>query len=94
MKLDPERVKQEIRQELAGIVGTSAEGVNVHYRIEVGKVSSCVLDVATEIDSDLIVLGVRPSLGLLDRFMWPIAYELVREAACPVLTIRGGVPAR
>jgi len=94
MKLDPERVKQEIRQELAGIVGTNAEGVNVHFRIEVGKVSSCILDVATEIDADMIVLGVRPSSGLLDRFMWPIAYELVREAACPVLTIRGGVPAR
>lgn len=94
MKLDPERVKQGIREELAQIIGKHAEGVDVRFRIESGKVASTILDAATEINADLIVLGVRPSSGLLDRFMWPIAYELVREAACPVLTIRGGVSTR
>ncbi len=92
MKLDPERVKQRVRQELGEIVGKGAEGVDVHYLVESGKIASTILDTATQIDADLIVLGVRPSSGLLDRFMWPIAYELVREAACPVLTIRGGAP--
>jgi nucleotide-binding universal stress UspA family protein len=94
MKLDPERTKQKIREELARLAGKHAEGVDVRYRVELGKVSPTVLDVATENDADLIILGVRPSSGLLDRFMWPIAYELVREAACPVLTIRGAVPSR
>jgi len=94
MKSDPERVKQGIKQELAQIVGKHAEGVDVRYRIEVGKISPSILDAATEIDADLIVLGVRPSSGVLDRFMWPTAYDLVREAGCPVLTIRGGVPTR
>ena len=94
MKLDPERVKQGIREELARIVGKRADEVDVRYRIEFGKVASTILDAASKIDADLIVLGVRPSSGVLDRFMWPIAYELVREAACPVLTIRGSVPAR
>jgi nucleotide-binding universal stress UspA family protein len=94
MKVDPERVKHEIREELARIVGKHAAGVDVRYRIEHGKITSTILDAATEIDADLIVLGVRRSSGLLDRFMWPIAYELVREAACPVLTIRGGVSIR
>lgn len=89
MKLDPEHGKQEIREKLAEIVGKSADGVYIHYRIEFGRISSTVLDVATETDADFIVLGVRRSSGILDRFMWPIAYELVREAACPVLTIRG-----
>jgi hypothetical protein len=28
---------------------------------------------------------------LLNRLMWPHAYEIVREAACPVLTVRGEV---
>ena len=91
MKLDPERIKQGIRGELAQIVGKYAEGVEVRYRIDCGKIASTILATATEIDTDLIVLGVRPSSGLLDRFMWPIAYELVREAGCPVLTIRGGL---
>jgi len=46
------------------------------------------LNVAASLNPDLIVLGVRPSSGVLDRFMWPVAYELVRGATCPVLTIR------
>jgi len=94
MKMDPERVKQGIREELAQIVGKHAEGVDVRYRIEFGRISATILDAATEIDADLIVMGVRPSSGLLDRFMWPIAYELVREAACPVLTVRGAILTR
>ena len=60
------------------------------YRIEYGKISSTILRTASEIDADLIVLGVRPSSGVLDRFQWPIAYELVCQAEFPVLTVRGG----
>jgi nucleotide-binding universal stress UspA family protein len=94
MRLDPGRVKQWTREKLGEIVGSSAEGVDIHYRTEMGKVSSTILDVAADTDADFIVLGVRRSSGILDRFMWPIAYELVREAACPVLTIRGCIPTR
>ncbi len=94
IKVDPERVKQGVTKKLAEILGQHAEAVSVCYRVECGKISSTILDAATEIDADLIVLGVRPSSGLFDRFMWPIAYEVVREAACPVLTVRGSVPTR
>ena len=93
-KLDPERVKQEIRERVNGIVGKNSDGVDIRYRVEFGKTASTILDVATETDADFIVLGVRRSSGIFDRFMWPIAYELVREAACPVLTIRGSVAPR
>src|ERR1035438_449312 len=94
IKLDPERVKQEIREELVRIIGRHANGVDVRYRIESGKVAPTILSAAAEVTADLIVLGVRRSSGVLDRFMWPIAYELVREASCPVLTIRGGLSTR
>jgi nucleotide-binding universal stress UspA family protein len=86
-------VKDEIVQKLAQIVGSQAEQVDVHYRVEFGRVAPNILTVASDTGTDLIVLGVRPSSGLLDRFMWPIAYELVRDASCPVLTIRGKSPA-
>ena len=91
--LDPERVKEEIKKQLVELVGRHAAHVAVGYRVEFGNVAPAILRVASEIDSDFIVLGVRPSSGVFDRFMWPIAYELVRSAACPVLTIRGtGTP--
>jgi nucleotide-binding universal stress UspA family protein len=90
--LDPYRVKQEIREKLADIAGRIPEGVDVDYRVEFGNVASTILRVASETAANLIVVGVRRSAGVLDRFMWPIAYELVREAACPVLTLRGSLP--
>ncbi len=81
---------RQAKEALARIVGKSGEVVDVIYRIEYGKISSTILRTASEIDADLIVLGVRPSSGVLDRFQWPIAYELVCQAQCPVLTVRGG----
>jgi nucleotide-binding universal stress UspA family protein len=90
--LDPYRVKQEIREQLADVAGRIPEGVDVRYQVEFGKVATTILTVASESSADLILVGVRPSSGVFDRFMWPIAYEVVREAACPVLTIRGSAP--
>ncbi len=88
-RIDPDRVKGGIRERLADIVGRKADGLDVNYRVEFGGVASAILDVASEVKAELIVLGVRPSTGVFDRFQWPVAYELVREATCPVLTIRG-----
>ncbi len=48
-----------------------------------------ILYTANGIEADLVVMGVRPRTGLLNRLMWPHAYEIVREATCPVLTVRG-----
>ena len=88
MKIDPERVKAEISERLAEIVGEDGSGLEVNYRVEVGRVAPMILEVAAGVNSDVIVLGVRPSAGVFDRFVWPVAYELVCGARCPVLTIR------
>ena len=92
--LNPEQVKKEIQERLLEVVGWRDESLAVRYRVEFGNIPAAIVGVASEIDSDLIVLGVRRSFGVLDRFMWPIAYELVRSATCPVLTIRGSGPPR
>ena len=73
------------------MIGKDAKGLRLCCRIEIGKVVPTILQTAAEIEADLLVMGVRPWSGLLDRLMWPNAYEIVREAACPVLTVRGKV---
>jgi nucleotide-binding universal stress UspA family protein len=88
VRLDPERVKESVRDRLKAIVGARGDQINVNYRVEFGPVAASILSAASHLDADLIVLGVHPSTGPLDRFMWPIAYELVRESTCPVLTVR------
>jgi nucleotide-binding universal stress UspA family protein len=46
---------------------------------------------AGERDVNLIVMGVRKSgeAAMQEHFPWPIASQVVAQAPCPVLTVRG-----
>ncbi len=88
---DRARVMQGPRERIQNLAGEQARGLRCNFRIEVGRVVETILYTANGIEADLVVLGVRPRTGLLNRLMWPHAYEIVREAACPVLTVRGVV---
>ncbi len=50
-----------------------------------------ILRLAEERDVNLIVMGVRKSgeSALQDHLPWPIASQVVAQARCPVLTVRG-----
>ena len=84
---DRDRIIQVMEANLQDLLG---QGVRVPFttRIASGRVAQTILQNAEELDADLLVLGVHPSAGVLDRFMWPIAYEVVRDSPCPVLTVR------
>jgi nucleotide-binding universal stress UspA family protein len=60
--------------------------------VEYGSPADNILRVAEGSHSHLIVLGVRKpdgSLGLTTHFARAIAYKVVSEGCCPVLTVRG-----
>jgi nucleotide-binding universal stress UspA family protein len=82
---------QGAKATLAELVKRASCGVDCALRVEVGPVVPTILHTAAQSETSLLVVGVRSSLGVLDRLMWPHAYELVREARCPVLTVRGKV---
>jgi len=86
----PDRAAMErgLERRLAEMVNRDAEGVRCSIRIAVGKVTGSILQIAKEEAADLLVMGVRSSSGVLDRLAIPHAYEVVREAPCPVLTLR------
>ena len=89
VKADRARVTQSLREKVENLVGAEVKCLRCNIRVEVGRVVETVLYTASSTDADLVVVGVRPRSGLLNRLMWPHAYEIVREAACPVLTVRG-----
>lgn len=72
-------------EELAGLL---CPGLECSVRVEVGQVVPTILHALDEMEADLLVIGAHPSRGLLDRLMFPHAYELVCESSCPVLTLR------
>jgi len=60
--------------------------------VERGAPEDTILRAAAWHDADLIVLGVRSAQGHLTaitHFSHSIAYKVVTEATCPVLTVRG-----
>jgi nucleotide-binding universal stress UspA family protein len=94
VQADRARVMQELRERVEDLIAEEVVGLRCNVCLEVGRVVETVLYTANGIEADLVVMGVRPRTGLLNRLMWPHAYEIVREAACPVLTVRGEVEER
>lgn len=57
--------------------------------VEFGSPADRILQIATEQDADLVVLGVRPSrIEAAIHRLWGTAYKVVALANCPVLTVR------
>jgi nucleotide-binding universal stress UspA family protein len=52
-----------------------------------GEVARTVLEVATELDTDLIVLKTHGRSGVAHFIMGSVAEQIVRRAHCPVLTL-------
>jgi nucleotide-binding universal stress UspA family protein len=68
-----------------------AQNVKIDVRLASGAAAEEILEAASEIDPDLIVLGVRGG-GAYRRAAThapgPVAYNVLAQAECPVLTIR------
>lgn len=53
-----------------------------------GKPADRVLEFTASHHEDLIVLGLKPHRALYNGRLWSYAYEIVRRAPCPVLSVR------
>ncbi len=85
---DRAAAEQGIEKRLMELVEHEGDGLHCSVRVAAGPITQRILEVAKEEAADLLVLGVRPSGGVLDRLVIPHAYEIVRESPCPVLTLR------
>lgn len=85
---DLECLKHTVEQSLAELISCEEKPQQVRVMTKVGKVLPTVLEAASELDADLLVLGVHTYPRLLDHLRMQNAYELVRQAPCPVLTVR------
>lgn len=58
------------------------------YRVAYGDPAEAILRAVKKTAADLIVLGVRRDSGFARFLPWSVASKIVRQALCPVLTIR------
>jgi nucleotide-binding universal stress UspA family protein len=80
---DPESMISALHEKLAAMVppGTA----RIETLVEFGRAAERILVVAKQFGADVIVLGAHRPAMLTNRFM-DVAYKVVCEAPCPVLT--------
>lgn len=79
------------RDEVRTIIPAEAEPwCEPEYVVESGDAAETILRVAKERQADFIVLGVRSPESLAAQRIGNVAYRVVAEADCPVLTVRSG----
>jgi universal stress protein A len=76
------------KKALAEMAQQHLSGVNYKILTKIGEIAKSVLDVAHEIRADLIVMATHGRTGIPHFFLGSVAEKVVREAQCPVLTVR------
>ena len=69
--------------EAEGGLSESVDGVFTHNKVMAGPPAASIIDYATEIGADLVVVGNRRVQGL-NRLLGSVAVEILRHAPCSV----------
>jgi nucleotide-binding universal stress UspA family protein len=77
-----------IRRMRKGLPAACEGNCEPEFQVRFGEPGEQILSVAREQHSDLIILGLRAGIPANGELPSAIAYKLVCQAACPVLTTR------
>jgi len=64
-------------------------GAAVNFRVEFGDIVKTALEIADRTQTDLIAFGLKAPDYYADRLPWMHAYDVICEARCPALSLRG-----
>jgi universal stress protein A len=77
------------REQLARATArVEAEGVKARPLLQQGSARQVIIDAARTVRADLIVMGTRGRSGLAHLLLGSVAEWVVRQAPCPVVTLR------
>jgi nucleotide-binding universal stress UspA family protein len=85
-----DQVREDYLCGLRQLVPTEVESwCEPEFVIRFGEPAAEILDVANGRKADIIVMGVHGGIALAGHRPATVAYKIVCEAHCPVLTVRG-----
>jgi nucleotide-binding universal stress UspA family protein len=88
---DTEQYQEELRARLERLKGLGGH-VRVETRLVEGDPVTEILRLSQEAGTDLIIMGTHGRTGLGRLLMGSVAEQVVRQAACPVLTMKMPYP--
>ena len=80
--------EQSARRELEQMAADQLGQTRYHVLVMTGDAAETVTSVQSALAADLIVMGTHGRRGVPHFFLGSVAERVVREAGCPVLTIR------
>ncbi|MBW2267387.1 MAG: universal stress protein [Deltaproteobacteria bacterium] len=91
--LVPDEFYRELRTQADAHVAQAAQeaarsGVSVTGKAVTSPASAAIIAEAEHLPADLIVMGTRGRTGLKHILLGSVAERVVREAPCPVLTVK------
>ena len=77
------------REELDGLVASATSGIGrVTGHLRIGSPTASIVEVASDISADLIVVGTDQRSGVSRLVFGSVAEKVARNAPCPVLIVR------
>ena len=86
--------EEAARTKLEEIARKHLAGVKYDLLTQMGDPASTILKTVRKVNADLVVMATHGRRGLSRFFLGSVAETVVREAACPVLTVREMHPQR
>ncbi len=87
-----EEQERAARARLDEIEHEHLAGIDHEMLTDIGEPAPSILKMERKFAADLIVIGTHGRHGLARLFLGSVAERVVREASCPVLTIRNRPP--
>ncbi len=84
-------VKEQAKQRLDKLAREVEKetGLTVNTTIRKGKIYEEIVKVANEVDAAFIIMGTHGAQGIKKKFIGSNAARVIKEAHCPVITIKG-----
>lgn len=86
---DPIRDQIQVKLDDLANKAQAEAGVKVNTTIRRGKVYEEIVHIADETDAKFIIMGTHGAVGLKKKFIGSNAARVIKEANCPVITIKG-----
>jgi len=84
------REEELAREKLEEICKEGLDGIRHERIMRTGNAAHEIIAAAADLKTDLIVMATHGRTGVPHLFLGSVAERVVREAPCPVLTVRAG----
>lgn len=82
------KMYEKVSEKLAEIVAKHPDGM-ISTKIQLGNPFNTIIDQIVEERAELLLVGTDGAEGLNEFFIGSISEKIVRNATCPVITVRG-----